>query len=255
MASVSLARIPTFAVSAYIIALALIQQIGFWNSFDVNILQYATLTDMAKYSVWPLLSVGTLLALSIVTQGMAFFAREEWKRAVDADEAPPVGVRGFIRRHFLVLVLLLLLGGAVSAASFDEPNGWSALAVALGLNVYAASLVVKFDPLKKFVRDDVTRKLVTFFLLIAPFAMWGIGKQRAADITAGRQYAEATVPLDVLTQSGLEARQELRYLGSTADYSLFLLHPQEVVWILRNDSFTAMTLRMHKLETKPFWKR
>ena len=66
----NLKRIIYFA-KPYAFIIALFYLYAFWNSFDINFLEYIAISDFLKLAFYPL--VGTIIALAITNVGTGLF--------------------------------------------------------------------------------------------------------------------------------------------------------------------------------------
>lgn len=151
--------------------------IGFWSTFEIDITNFVSLTDIPKSFVLPLavgssLTILNVFLLAIITSGH--------KESVDANkvEERPKSLKRFIFSRLISLDFVILLASA-SAFWFISANKlvfryW----IFFGM-LMASLLMLKFDrirSIRKLLPYYNLRLILAHTLILIPIACFGFGK-------------------------------------------------------------------------------
>lgn len=216
-----------YYISLFGIVVALLNQIGYWSHFDINILEHATVWDVAKFSILPL-----------ATTGVAFVGMFSLGSVVsEFTDRNRTSTRW--RVFGVALIALTSL-----APMFLNDRAAIPTSFAIGGTVLLTGIMLHagFDPFANYIRNRNTRDMALFLVIFLPAMSLAIGMQRAVRVEQGKAGQVARLPSDVLAAHGLTQLDSLRYLGATEDYTFLLIADKGVVLVLRADSFSGMSL-------------
>lgn len=211
--------------TAYVVGVAFLHQYVYWSSFAVNILEQATLFDLAKFTVWPL--VGALTATPLVF-GIINLIDE----AVDKKS----------RVSAVILVLGSIVPIAVSAYQAD-PLLYLLIASAAASALYAVLISQGIDPFKQYFSRQPARRLILMTLIYLPLVSAASAGWRAELVHQGKKVELAHLPLDVLSAHGVMPDQKLTYLGSTENYAFFWIDGGPTVLRVRTDAMSGFRIK------------
>jgi hypothetical protein len=211
--------------TAYVLGVAFLHQYIYWSAFSVNILEHATLFDLAKYTVWPLF--GALTTGPLVLQLIHVI-----DEAIDKKS-----------KVSLVIVLLAVLVPLAITIYMHDPLAYLIGAGGAAAALYTLLVANDVDPFTKYFDTRSSRRTVLFTLIFLPLFSAAAGAWRAELVKQGKSFEQAFLPADTLAAQGLTPNQKLIYLGSTADYAFFWIDGGPTVLNVRADSISGFRLR------------
>jgi len=214
------------AAIPYFVAVAAAYLFGYWGSFNINILEYVSLADLAKLSVYPLLASLVFILVGILISELLL-----------APSMPPGGgansVIGRLGRRFWRLLLTIQVILIIVVGIFGrEPWRWFAVATLVAFFSTPLSHVEWFIDRVPHPR---VRATAFFLLLFLPGISFAYGRLDAFLIKDGRP----TNIVDV-GRSGLSLADDLKhpvsYLGFVGGtYVLFESRSGQVVFLKQQD--------------------
>lgn len=228
-------RIPTYYITMYGIVVALLNQIGYWSHFSINILEHATIWDVAKFSVLPL-ATSSAVILGMLNTGSVIAEFTDPKRTSTGWR-----VGGAITMIFVSL----------TSAFLDHPVS-TPTSVAIGGSVLLTGMLqwIGFDPFARVVPGKKVRDVCLFLVIFLPLMSLALGMQRALRIEHGRAGELAKLPQEILSVHGMSQADRLIYLGATDDYTFLLVAYSGDVMILRADAVSGVRLSAVQPPTK-----
>ena len=176
--------------------------IGFWGSFGINVLEYANIQDVFRFSIYPLLlGSGSMLFGYLI--GMLTTPKLEPGGGANSD----IGKFGI--KHWKWIVSLVFIVSVVILNFVPEPIKWvifAAVVSTLGVGLTHIPILIELLP-NPFVRARVLPLVV--FLPIFAFA---VGRTNAFDIKAGLPKIEVDVLRSNINMQ-VEANHPVAYLG------------------------------------------
>jgi hypothetical protein len=225
-----------YFLTLYLITVGILYLWGYWSSFNVNILEYLSLTDVIRWTAYPIatafgfLAIGALLGEYLVGQG--FF---------------PVGAgrnsrTGKFLGRFSVLLAILYVVVLVALALSNAPNKWRLLSLLLATPIYL--FAKNHGLLLGLIPNDSARSVVIFLLALLPTFAYGQGRLEAEQIMDGRKFDYALSPIDqVSSPADANPNQKMRYLGHAGDFFFFLNPASHVLVITKFQDDKALLLK------------
>jgi hypothetical protein len=201
--------------------LAFAYQFGYWRPFGVPIFEYASFSDLLRFSVWPVtLTVIAPLLLPALN--------------VLLDNTPPLSDRA--RRWWHLVLVGIASALLVLATWFDDPSRFLLYGIMVGSSLWLAA--------KRyiFLANVPTRiyRALLLFLASAPAWAWGVGAMNADMILKGQRYSEATITKDEGVNAEVDSSTELRVLGRTESYVFFWVPSRSHVLMIAVGKVTSM---------------
>lgn len=235
-------RISMPFVSAYAFVTTFAYNFAYWGSFDINILQLASISDVATLAVWPL--VGALVGLTLgVMIGFSGDVKARTPVLSKGGRFPRLRAIANRYRHF-GLMWLLFVGNTILFFSHHIPARWVSLAAVVALTLTAVVVGNGFhDVMKYWFPPGWSHPTGAFMVILLPCISAGVGMMNAEQIRNGEEYTRVEI-----TGAGIKPRsEELRLLGSTSRYTILLLNGGPDVWIASNDLLSSYTVRRVKI--------
>ncbi|WP_133116818.1 hypothetical protein [Paraburkholderia acidicola] len=218
------------------IAVSVFYLIGFWRTFNINVFQYADLTDVLKSAILP-------LSIALLSVFLTFIFMEGPRIVVPSDQPPTIGLRVGKILDWLIkwkeLIFIIWFGSsAIIYQTTPEPIKYFVLAIAslpfAGL-VSDAELFVSMIPHIKF------RRILCFILTPFPFLALLTGSLDAHKIIENQaKYIINPTSLSSLKISGISGK--LEYVGLIGN-TFFLYDPvSKGLLLLKQSDNLAMNL-------------
>lgn len=219
-------------VSVYAGAVGFLYLWGFWGRFGVNFLKFATLADLFRLSLMPIVQASLF---AIVMQAIQL-----WVEPIGNLKVPGASTRGLPLWKRLIVVLLI--GGFVALMYWrifvrDEPLWWLMLGFPAA---FWAMYRAREDGLVPWPgASEWTQGIVIFGGVLLLFLSYGNGAARSKSIEEG----ERSTYLDTAVWNGgaLQVRGH-RYLGTLGEYAFFLTEADTVI-IAQWDEIAPLELR------------
>jgi len=201
----------TSVALAYSGIIAVCYLLGYWNVFEVDILSYVSLRDIAVHSVKPvIINVILLLFIGFVVHKTDLSYKKSLLKRV---------VRGILD-VFVVLILIYSL--------FNDDYAIWYIFIPFVL-VFFAAIVAKIDYLERFIPHYRNRVLLIFVVTIMPSYSYLYGASDAKRIVEEEEYSYVSRPYMGLNDKRMN---DLKYLGKMGDtYFLYLSSKNEVIRI------------------------
>lgn len=214
-------RTYVYFLPAYGISLGVLYSWGYWSTFDINIFQYASITDILNSSLIPL---GTVLFFAIAGVVAGELATVDIERGSGA--GTKVGL--FLNKHvfslgvgWTLIILILIL--------VPHPLTWYIMPVILAFPAYSAAKRVGF---LSEIKDDNIRSPIIFILIISPLYCFGKGKFDSSDIWSNEE--------NVIYEVSRE--RERKYLGHVGGNVFLLTKDNSHVVILSGSEKSKLVL-------------
>jgi hypothetical protein len=204
--------------SLYFIAVGVLYFWGYWAPFNVNILEYLSLTDIIKSTVYPIAFTFFDTAVLIIFIQFLGFSRI----------FPPVGGRDTPEgKLFMKYVPLIVIGYFITITPVlifpSSPLKWLNLPIEIALPL--SFLAMERGLFATLIPNHKTRSTVILLLSILPTHAYGWGRLEATLILDGMQYQYVTSQIEGITLSDdISPSNRLRLIGH-ADNFIFLLNP------------------------------
>jgi len=222
--------------SVYFLSVGILYLWGYWIAFEINILEYANLTDILKTTAYPIASVFVFFATGAIIGELIF----------PNTLLPIVGVPNlkaaqlikmispFIAAAYVVGTVLLWLLGPVEK--------WNILPLLIAIPAYFVAR--RWEFLASLISNERTRSLLIFLLVALPGYSFGHGRLKATKILQGTAYVYSEGAVDGIAVPA-DARPEgkPRYLGQASDYLFFYIPARKTVFVTKFDNVKSLELR------------
>ena len=225
--------------SLYFISVGLLYLWGYWASFDVNVLEYISLTDVLKLTAYPIASAFVFFALGAVI-GELLVDRSPLTPGAGRDT--PTG--RFLRRAAPYIVVTYAIG-TVALLLFGPVSKWNVLPILCAFPIYAVAK--ERGLLLSLLPHDSARSIVLFLLAVLPTWAYGHGRIQAAALLEGSDYKYLVAnTVEGMTIDPNDAASRVKYVGHAGDYEFLLLPDNVTLAIVRFDKIKGLQLRRFK---------
>jgi len=223
--------------SAYFFSVAILYLWGYWSPFNINILEYVSLSDIVKTAAYPIASVFIFMAIGALL-GEAMFPKGFMPQGGDTNTK----TRALLRRIVPALVTVYMTF-MVMLFLFGPIEKWRALPVLLAIPTSLA--LKKAEALHTLIKSERARSVVLFLLAALPPFAYGHGALRANDIITGKSYFYVISDIQGYSyKSDTQRDFHLRYIGKVGE-QYFLYSPEvRSVLILPMDEVKIIELKM-----------
>jgi hypothetical protein len=237
----------------YFIVVGLSYLWGYWSIFDINILQYAGISDVAASAAFPVV-VGVAFLFVGYISGQSF-AQRTHDRVADA-LPEPTAVRRFVKKYsgpilslYTVLVMLFMVKAesvkwmifpffvAAPTAIVIVEKGW--------LNIEGLSMA--------------RQAALWFAIVFFPFCGFGSGKLDGDRILSGRSFMYVqSSKAGLELSSDPDPKKAPRFLGHAGDFDFFFDPSNNTVSVSKTQDESVLTLKNYTApvpELESIWDR
>jgi hypothetical protein len=218
-------------VVAYTTVCGCLWHIGYWSTFQFNFLEFASIGDLFKSTLYPLLSsiwiFGALFlfAIGLSTASAILIVRKPPNNSAPVYSELPIWVTS------LLIILFTCTGFAFSGVLSKNKDNWALLSVSLaGL---FSCVVFMLGSLKKQIPDDVLRLGIIFILFLIPSLNFGIAKKLSLQTKNMIRY-QAVQHISTTDSILNSVLPNSAYLATTNNFHFFYL-PQQVIVVKSED--------------------
>jgi hypothetical protein len=215
------------AVIPYLVAVAAAYLFGYWGTFNINVLEFVSLADLAKLAVYPLLASLIFFLAGLLTS--QFLVSPKVTPGGGANTT--VGRIG--RKYWRLFLGLQVVVICMMAIYGPEPRKW----------IVVASLVALFSaPLShlEFLIERIpnprARMTSLFLVLLLPGIAFAFGRQEAYLIKSGHPNQTVDIKRSNLPLSE-DATKPVAYLGFVGGtYILYETKTEQLVLVKQQDN-------------------
>lgn len=228
-----------YFLSMYSVVAGALYLWGYWSPFGVNILEYVSLTDIVKSTIYPIASSFIFLALGVMLGQLV---------GVGPDLPPGEGRNSpparFIIRHKRLLIFLYIAGTLILMIYGPVEKWLGVLPFLLGapIALYASARNV----LARQIPAGGPRTLCLILLAVLPFIAFGTGQLRAAAVLDGKAFDYVIDNITITPDA--QPLQSTRFVGHAGDF-FFFLEPEKLILSISKFE-TVKTLRLGRFERK-----
>jgi hypothetical protein len=199
-------------LTSYAIAVSLFYLFGYWSTFDINILEYASLQDILKLGIYPVLIgvLGIILGqvVRVVLSGDVIKTAEPRKAFI-------IVGRRFAWWSSVIAILLIY----ASLFLLPNPDRWTVSGLLL-----AWVLIIQVDDVKAlspFIPNVIVRRIVIITAIMVLISSFTTAKINAHQILSGKNVK--LISTQLFKEKGLLSGQDtLKHIGAAGDYFFFL---------------------------------
>ncbi len=204
--------------SAYFFSVAVLYLWGYWSPFNINVLEYVSLSDVVKTAAYPIASIFVFMAIGALIGEFVFPAD-----FLPQDGGANTKVGGWLRRAAPAIATIYMFA-VVILFVFGPVEKWRILPVLLAI---PGSLALKkAGALRTLVKSERMRSVVLFLLAALPPFAYSHGTLKANDIISGKAYSYVISEIQGRAYSS-DTRKDvrLRYVGKAGE-QYFLYSPE-----------------------------
>ncbi|MBC3458863.1 hypothetical protein [Pseudomonas mosselii] len=206
-----------YPISLYFISVSVLYLWGYWSPFDINILEYLSLTDIVKSTAYPIASAFLSMAAGIIVSGLTGNPPNPGSRS-----KTPVGK--FFNRNLKAITIIYVI---VTLSLFNTlPTKYSTIIVPALLGIPLAIYADNLNLLAGAITHYRLRGACTYMLAVLPFFAFGQGYWKAQQIINGDKFDYVISTTRGLQALGIdEPTRNPRLVGHAGDH-IFLWDPQ-----------------------------
>jgi hypothetical protein len=187
----------------YLVAVGACYLFGYWGAFQINVLEYISIADVAKLAIYPLMA-----SLVFALAGVAF------SELVHSPHFPPGGgndtpVGRLGLKHWRLLLGLQIVVTVLVATYAPEPGKW--FVVALLVSLFSTALA-HIEKVIELLPNPRVRSTVLFLSLFLPTMGFAYGRQQAYLVKTGVIDHFVDVERSKLPFTA-DAKSQVAYLG------------------------------------------
>ena len=191
------------AVAAtYLVAVSGCYLFGYWGAFNVNVLEFIALADIAKLAIYPLLA-----SLGFALPGYVISHLRNTNMPVGGGNSTAIGNFGF--KYWRALLSLQILLIALVVIFGKDPYRWFVVAVLFSL---LSTALTHVDALVEILPNPQVRSTTLFLALLLPGLAFAQGRLQADNIKEGRTALFVDTSRSNL-HFALDAKSPVVYLG------------------------------------------
>jgi len=225
-------RTIAYFVGIYALVLSALYLLGYWGTFQFNILEFIGFGDVLSYALFPLLVAVVPIVVGAV-----------WAQLYRVSQLPPGGgantrVGQFGRRHWRGLLSANLLGIFLILFFAPEPDKWLFISIPI---VFFATPLTHLDYIIELVPNPEIRSFVlSYVLFIATFVFY-IGRLNGYNVLQGRAPLLVDVRASDL-QLHSDDQHPISYVGHAGDCFVLYESIDSHLVILKADKVGALVL-------------
>lgn len=225
--------------SAFGIFISGIYLYAFWSVFNINFLQFAAISDLAKLAVFPLITSSGGI---VITASYAVFRA---KKTTPVKSEPSVAKSRFtLNVELFILLIMVVATGLLFLA--PKPYNWIGLTL---LTIPITRGIVDFDWAKKYFPNHQLRYSLVFYIMLMTLSSYGWGR--------GDAYILMTKPratVDV-ARSKITLSAPVAYMAHVGEYHFLYESATQQVVLIKDSTVPMLYLKTEISELQPpFWK-
>jgi hypothetical protein len=241
-------HVPTIVslLGIYTFAVGFIYLFGYWWSFDINVLEYMALSDVVKYTAFPVWSFAALFVFGIVIGA--------WNSAEATKTEVKAGHRHWMDRLNAVQFIIGGIFIAVALLSNELYVQLVAVVVVIAIGRFGVSQLMRVG----IVPWGTVSGVLTFAVLAIPVWSYAMANFRARGVLDGTSFfvLKKTSISTIGQLPPPNAEEGFRYIGRAGGH-LFLLDPasKSVLTVHHEKEETTEMLRMSRGVTIKWFRR
>lgn len=220
--------------------------IGYWGTFDVDISNIVSATDIPKSFIMPFVVSNGMLIANILLQIIIF--RHLKEQVVPKSEE--VKKRTFFGRfwRFLLSVDAIFSLSAVFIISEYENNklnGVYWLVSGFTVSILVGIKIVNLPAIRRIIPYEIIRMYTVMMLIYTPVMSFAIGKTRAINTYVNKQIRYATaIPTNTsINTQAIKDSSSLKLLGFLGDKIILSSLDNKKIYILNQSAFDIVELQ------------
>lgn len=227
--------------SIYFVSIGVLFLWGYWTTFNVNILEYLSLTDVVKYTAFP-------IAISVISSGVSAAFGGIIGNSINSiagqdgakNSRLGLSIRKFVSK-LSPLPMVLYLCGTVWLWLFGPTYKWLLLPFLIAVPL--VSFAMKHGLFATLIRHDGNRLAVMLVLATLPGLSYNQGFVKATSILEGESFSYVASKVEgVDVGDNAPPNERPRFLGHAGDFLFFFLPDKEALVIRHIDA--TMTLQL-----------
>ncbi|MCK4911747.1 MAG: hypothetical protein KAR83_08885 [Thermodesulfovibrionales bacterium] len=213
----------TYFLTPYAFALSIIYLLSFWSSFNINILEFLSLSDIIISSLYPLLYGAVFFTIGAVIGEIA-------TGPLPAGGGADTEAAHYLRMYFKYVIIAMILGAFYLMLFTEFNNKFIIGGILLTWSIYFN--VKQHGIIEDLIPNDRVRSVILFLLIFMPFFAFAKGKDDSKNILEGNvgYYVDVKVFDGKLNFNG---QNKLKYVGKKGNYIFLLSDDNNKLYVSR----------------------
>lgn len=235
-------RVTTYLyfLSLYSTVVGVLYLWGYWSIFHVNILEYLSITDIIKTTIYPIVYI---LAFTM----MGAIIGEVMASATIRSVGLPQGVWrhtriGIFLHKWMPIFVVIYMNITILLILYAPIWKWRLLPILLGVPLGLFAKRQGF--LQSVIPHDSPRTVVIYLLATLPILSYGQAVIKADNILRGAEFQYVVSPVgEVNLDAGDSPQQCLRFLSHAGDFIFFFEPNKSMVVVSKFDTLKVLLLK------------
>jgi hypothetical protein len=225
-----------YIISIYSTLVCIIYEFAYWPSFDINIVEFISIADLAGLAIYPAITTGLFLLLS--TGLNQFSIIEKYLPKGDGRYAP-MGI--FLNKHKKIIVLLFWIPAILVYFYANEYSKWIVLPYMI---VMPLPIIQYSNTINKILPISNVSYYLLLIIILIPLMAYAKGKMKALDILLDYNYKYIfSSEIESTLTSRININQKLKYIGKAGQYIFLMSEDNSSTLILNSNNFRIIKLR------------
>jgi len=193
-----------YFVTPFALISSLLYLLGYWSTFDLNILEFISISDIIRLSIYP-------IAISIMSVIIGFVVGYYYSDSSHSSTPTKKSTR------WVAYIALLII--ACVAYYKGYPYWWVVIGLFLIAIIHRG--FNKLNLLETFIPNQRAQSIVLLILIGVPILSFSFGKMHSNEILDGKKAQYVNVSI-FKNQESFRNQEHLKYIGLKGDYFFFL---------------------------------
>jgi hypothetical protein len=231
-------RVSTYVYfcSLYFVTVGALYLWGYWSTFNINILEYLSLADIIKTTVYPIASA---FAFFVIGAALPLGTSIDSMLPQGGGSSTP---EGKLFHRLLPYILFIYAIGIFALFYFGPIEKW--LILPFLISTPASAYAMKRGVFQNVLQRDLSRLVAITILTTLPTFAYGHGRLLAQRIVDGIAFEYALSPIEnVSVAAETSAAQRPRFLGHAGDFIFFLEPIKGTIVIAKFEAAKGLVLK------------
>ena len=210
-----------YFVTPYALISSLLYLLGYWSTFDLNILEFISISDIIRLSIYP-------IAVSIIFVIISFVVGTYYRSSTPTKKST----------KWVAYIGILII--ACIAHYKGYPIWWLLIGLFLTEIIYHG--FYKLNLLETFIPNKRAQSTVLWILIAVPILSFSYGKIHSNEILDGKKAQYVNVSI-FKNQESFRNQEHLKYIGLKGDYFFFLSIDNAKLYISKSSEVPILELQ------------
>ncbi|HUX80056.1 MAG TPA: hypothetical protein VMW10_09995 [Alphaproteobacteria bacterium] len=212
-----------YFVTPYALISSLLYLLGYWSTFDLNILEFISISDIIRLSIYPI-AVSVIFVIIGAVVGAYYSACSDTPMKKSTKYVSYIGI--------LIIACIAHYRG--------HPMWWLVIGLFLAEIIYHG--FYKLNLLETFIPNQRAQRIVLWILIAVPILSFSFGKMHSNEILDGKKAQYVNVSI-FKNQESFRNQEHLKYIGLKGDYFFFLSIDNAKLYISKSSEVPILELQ------------